>query len=942
MSLIEKTIAEYGTDFANIFVFPSSIASRLWFGKSLQITKLSTIPAENYISWDTFKTKCLISESGNLLPVNNKIRNIFAEYICNKNSEAAQKSSSIFYSIIPQEYAEVSTIFSKWITGILPQLDHFEKRYTDNKSILKEDKEFYDYILLKKYYNEFLQKNKLFEPSWIASAFYSYQKNYIIIYPELIEDFSEHAELLNAQKEISLLNCPAFNSKTHINVFENSRSELRNAVLQIEQLLLQGIPADEIAVNIPDIENYTPYIKREFYLRGIPAEFRSGFKLGTEQSGKIFSLIYDCVQNNFSFEFIKPIILNPHIPWKDKEGAEALIVYGVKNNCAVSWKDKKEDIKYKNIWIESFKINFERNEEDFIQKEKAKTWFYNFYYAVINLCSAKTFSDLQKYYFLFREKCLNPDEFSQRDNAILGRCISCLQELSLLEKTFFEYMPLDRFKFFINRLEEEIYVPQNTGCAVSIFPYRVASGTPFSYQFILDCSQKNTNVIYNKLSFLRKDKREMLGISEINASKDFFSAYADCPNCSFSFAKQNFTDFLIINSLFELTEENGFEKTNHLCQGLDIQDSFLQEYNFVATDCPEKKLNSIYRMQYIGAEAYSNLKEKKSVSYLKNKLENKCSELNNFIYKNKYINGNLKLSQKDLKIFTECPSSWFLKNILSVFTENYDAHIFDAKDIGDLCHNVLEKLYKYIKETDYVFKADNILKYKKIASEYFDGAAKHSPNFKGALAAPFIESLKKQVLAAADFVLTSDAELLDGYVPEWIEEWIEIQRNGILYCGRIDRASFPQDERSGVIIDYKTKGMPPFNSYGDKNDLDIELSDFQIPMYIFLAEEKLNERFKNTGHSIKADIEHAWFLSFVEKKINKVVNNDEVINGGNSKNKRTREDFQKVMDIFILYAEKFKHLVEEQDFTKPASVNFAKCLLCPFKNVCRTTFSMNT
>ena len=94
---------------------------------------------------------------------------------------------------------------------------------------------------------------------------------------------------------------------------------------------------------------YAVYIKREFYLRGIPAEFRSGFKLGLEQAGKLFSLIYDCVQNNFAFEFMKPIVLNKHIPWKDREGAEALIDYGVKNNCAVSWKENKEDTVYKNI-----------------------------------------------------------------------------------------------------------------------------------------------------------------------------------------------------------------------------------------------------------------------------------------------------------------------------------------------------------------------------------------------------------------------------------------------------------------------------------------------------------------------------------------------------------------------------------------------------------------
>ena len=274
--------------------------------------------------------------------------------------------------------------------------------------------------------------------------------------------------------------------------------------------------ADEIAVSVPDIENYAAYIKREFYLRGIPAEFRSGFKLGLEQAGKLFSLIYDCVQNNFAFEFMKPIVLNKHIPWKDREGAEALIDYGVKNNCAVSWKENKEDTVYKNIWIESFKINYERDEIEVEQKKKARDWFYSFYYAVNRICESKTFADLQKNYFLFRKELIDENLFSEKDNAILGRCISCLQELLYLEDKFEAYMPCDRFKFFISELDKAIYVPQNTGLAVSIFPYRVAAATPFSYHFVLNCSQDHTNIIYNKLSFLRKNKREALGVFAVD------------------------------------------------------------------------------------------------------------------------------------------------------------------------------------------------------------------------------------------------------------------------------------------------------------------------------------------------------------------------------------------------------------------------------------------
>ena len=934
MNLIEQTIKTYGRNLQNVFVFPSRITSRLWFQKSLSITGLGTVPSENYMSWDGFKESCLVSQAASLSPVSNTVRRIFAQYISRLNSEKAKDGKPLFKFLIPQDYAETGAVFSEWIAGILPQLDHFEKRYADKGSDFLEDDEMKDYLVLKNEYSDFLKKNSLFEPSWVSSEFYSYQKKYIIIYPELMEDFGEHAELLKQQEEIGYIPCPKFNQKENlIDVYKNSRSELKNTVLQIEKLLSEGVRADEIAVSVPDIENYAAYIKREFYLRGIPAEFRSGFKLGLEQAGKLFSLIYDCVQNNFAFEFMKPIVLNKHIPWKDREGAEALIDYGVKNNCAVSWKENKEDTVYKNIWIESFKINYERDEIEVEQKKKARDWFYSFYYAVNRICESKTFVDLQKNYFLFRNELIDENLFSEKDNAILGRCISCLQELLYLEDKFEAYMPCDRFKFFISELDKAIYVPQNTGLAVSIFPYRVAAATPFSYHFVLNCSQDHTNIIYNKLSFLRKDKREALGVFEADASPYFFEAYTESPNTVFSFSPHNFNSYLIINNLFEISEDEEIkntERVNKKIEELKSYDSFLFDY-------PEKKeaysekTSAIYKIQKNAVSTFSTLKRKKDFSYLQNSYDGTSEELNSYMEENLFKEGALKLSQTDLKIFTECPVSWFLEKVLSVFSENYDAGIFDARNIGNLSHDVLEVLYKEIGSTDKYFNSKNLDNYIERASLIFDDLAEKSIDFRGALAKPFIQSLKKRVMEAVNFVLESDASLLDGYAPKWVEEWIEIENDGILYRGKIDRASFPQDERSGVIIDYKTNNMPAYSSYGKKNSSveEIELTDFQIPMYIFLAESKLNQK-----------IEHAWFLSFVQQKINKVVNDNEAIPVTRSGSERTREDFQSSIDAFINEAERFAELVKNQDFTKPSSVSFETCSTCGFKHICRTAYSV--
>ncbi len=923
MKLIEETLKKYGDNLNIVFVFPSRIAAMLWFQKSLNLTGLKTVPAENYISWDVFKEKCLISSEENLLPVSNIIRNIFAEYICRKNAEAAVTGEPLFTSIIPSVYAKESTIFSKWIAGILPQLDHFEKR---SKLKSEADCETKDFLQLKKMYSDFLQKKFFFEPSWSSSQFVSYEKKYIIIYPELIEDFSEHAELLKTCNELTYIHCSEVkNREIVLDIYDNARSEVRGVALQIEKLLSENVPADEIAVSVPDIENYTAYIKREFSLRGIPAEFRSGFKLGNEQSGKLFSLIFDCVQHNFSFEFIKPVILNNHIPWKDKTAVNHLIEYGIKNNCAVSWKENTEAAAYKNIWIESFKINYEREESEIFQKEKAIEWFYLFYNAANRMVNSKTFAELQKNYFLFRESCIDVKAFSEKDNAILGRCISTLQNLSALEESLYEYMPQNRFRFFVSQLEKEIYVPKNTGCAVSIFPYRVAAGTPFIYHFVLNCSQKQTSVVYDKLSFLRKDKREALGVFEMDASPYFFYAYSEAANSVFSFTGHSFSGYSIINERLE-NETACAADTVQKLNALSFYDSFQKEEDEIHS--------SIYPVQKLGAENESKLKHGKAFSFITSGYKHSCKILSEAVIKNIFQNNSVKLSQEDLNLFYTCPVKWFLKKIIKIKFKKYDAQIINAVDIGLVSHAVFENLYKRIRKEDAVFNKNNLEKYKKMAEEEIKNIAAYSKILKGGLAKPFIQSLNKKTLEAVDFVLQTDAQLLDGYIPAWIEEWIEIDDSGILYRGKIDRVSFSQDESGAVIIDYKTGDTPAYVDYGEKGSLNAELKDFQIPMYVFLTENKILQNSKNKEENKFGLIDAAYFFNLKDKKNVKIITPDA------KRYEKTREQFQTAMDAFSICAKDFANKIREENFAKPDTVKFSVCASCELKHICRETYSV--
>ena len=916
-STITECLRRYGNDVRTCFVFPSRIASRLWLHRALEITGLHAVPAESFIAWDAFKADCCISSETGKFPASQVIRLLFAHRIAEENAAAA---TPLFHELIPADYAADGTVFVQWIAGILPQLDHWEKRtaqHCPNKAgETAEDK---DLRFLKKAYTEFLALHRIFEPSWVGASFDPHGKRYILFYPELMEDFEEYRSLLDDRPEIAVLPAFRYNAETvRCTRFDTMRQEIRSTALAVEQLLTSGVPADEIALSVAGIEEAVPYLKRECALRSIPAEFRLGFKLGEQQAGRLFSLLETCVQEHYSFESLKQLLLNPHIPWKGRSHIKALINFGIKNNCLVSWIDKG---KYKNVWLEAFKLPIPYNphssfEEEEAERLSAKEWLIPFMSAAEKLVHAKRFSDIQRQYIVFRDSYIEMNDYSAEDNAVISRCIATLQELTALEDAFSDCMPTRPYHFFTVQLSREIYVPQNTGRAVSIFPFRVAAATPFAHHFVLNCSQKASRVIYQKLPFLRKDKREALGVAEKDATQDFFAVYAGYGSTRFSYSEQTFSGFAVANSLLTAFEEPSGDET----------DSFLQEYAFFRGE--QSIPAAFYPVQKNGFERFIGLlKRERGFSFLTEPFGSALPSLSALLHAERYEESAVRISQSDLSLFSFCAARWFLSSVLHISEEDTDAQLFNPRYTGIICHKVLEQLYRKIREVDAVFNAAHLSDYTAWAESLFDTLVHSQTDFRGPLAAPFIESIKKRSMKSIAFVLNFDAEKLDGYMPYGMEErirWRDSEK-AILYHGLIDRISYRAEEKRPVILDYKTGAVPPATAYAPES-----LSDFQIPMYLFLTE---------TARFEKNKIEHAFFLDITKEKVSYIVNDKTVIPQGRS-HAKTRDEFEPSIQAFLREAEHFADCVRNEDFTKQEAVQRHDCLSCPFRTICRTVFNV--
>lgn len=923
---IEEYIFKEGLKDSSVFVFPSDIAATLWREKALSITKAGTLPSSKFIAWDRFKEEAVKASVAGKTPVSAILRKLYALDFTKRNSEAVLSQTGPFLTkLIPPEYATDGSLFNKSLARMLPQLALWELKLERKQARIPSqlDAEEMDMALLKNDYATFLAENNLFEPSWQKPPLVETGFEYYLFFPEAIEDFSEYAQLLGSAPFVHLIEAPRTKEPVQACLFENTREEFRDLCLSIEGLLRQGINPESIAISLPDIETAAPYLLRELNLRSIPFEFRSGETIGSLSAGRLFSLIQTCVSANFAFAPLKALLLNRLIPWKNRNLAEDLVEFGIRNHCVTSWKENSVHI---NIWEEAFKTPNKSEESDWMLRD----WYRKLKKHLESLVSSNSFTDIRTRWFVFRNEFLNMEELADEDDAVIARCIEELKTLVNLEGRFTDLIPQNPFSFFISVLEDTPYVRQKEKGGVSIFPYRVAAGTPFEYHYIPDASQNAATVLYRQLPFLRQDKRLDLFLLDTDASDSFFNIYQGSGSARFSFSTRTFDGYHILHGYF--SRENALAaKTQNTPSLLDPYED--ERRHFAGEKAPDR----LHPFQKSGLTTWDRRSYKKGFSYLKESfnlgepLLSKLELLKDHIQRVKYTNKNLRVSQSDLGTFSVCNARWFLSCILEIEVLDSDAELMNERNLGLLYHNVLKNLYERIHNTDGVFFANHMETYRTWAQEFAAGAASEHAEFKGPLAAPIIDSLVQKITAGVCGILEKDCEMLDGFIPDFLEDDIAFSLNGLYYNGKIDRISRLPSDNTLVLIDYKSGKTPRPVDYNAENEAMI--SDFQIPMYIFLTEQSPESPYKGQP------IEYAWFGSIKEGDYRPIINGGD-ISHGRKRGMVSREEFEPAMKAFHKMTEAFSKAVKDGDFTRPKDLSWSVCNACEFKRICRTTYSV--
>ena len=977
---ISSIFKQFLSDECYSFVFPTDVVMNSWIDWCVmnpEESGVSAVPLERFIAWDNFKSQFMASGEENKTSIPALLRKLFIQDLLVKNS-----TELFFKKIINTEFANNYSSFVDWVSKILPSLKLWIKLRFDgvepnskNQTELNEnlDEEDQDFLELYLRYSEFLAKNNMFEPSWTIPDFSSVGKKFVVVYPELLDDYADYIDIFAKSEDFILVNLPDFEENENgpdCFAFSDSRKELRRIILKMQDLVETGRANwNEIALNVPDLETYRPYIEREFEKYCIPYVIRGGQSLTTNSAGTVFSQINQCYNSDFSYDSVRQLLLNELIPWKEeiKTTKENLIREGQSMHCICSYSDTDSDF-INDTWLEALSKTADTNSLELNLYKSLKR-------DIKTICETSSFENLQKAWNIFKEHFLETSKFTETANNILSTCINHLKDIIQIEKDFLEPLkiPVEKpFDFFLSEITSKTYTPQNKTVGVNVYKYKLAAAANIKIQFVIDASQKNLELPHKRLDFLSTEKRIALGLEKedklYNVSKLFIKLYGKS-ECYFSYAEDSFGGFAIAhNFLNTLEPASKEEKQKGPLYELDEKDFILNEKNFILQKSGDfssiKELSENQKNQF---EVWFTKNQNFNNSQ-NNSKKSSSEKIKNLIWEYLTVQRHSDLpsiTQSDLKNFFPCPRNWIFNNVLKLQEDSLDAQLMTPFTMGNINHKVLELFLKWcIKENNKKIPCVDISTEKFSDSDYqtvlnviSDFVEKtilddYKMDFNNSPLTKLVLISQKQAIVdnIMNFLLTFCKPLENkgfgncsvAFSEEWIsttetdneeiKNLIKTEKTQWAYSGKIDCVII-DDEENVYIVDFKTGKTPSINSCiaNDKK----ELGDFQIPQYITLF----------NAAKPNFEVSKALFYSIKEKKPTVIVDSSDKKWGRDA---RTSEDYQSTIEIFYDYTRHCISKIEENDLQPKKNQNdifnnvdpYSTCVNCSFKQICRTTYSI--
>lgn len=947
---IADLLCDYLKNEKTIFVFPTDTVMNSWIDWIVMNPDKSGMDAvafERFCAWDTFKGKYIQAKKEGYTVIPSILRKFFVSDLIARNAAKAEKERLQVIINPENEYAENAASFENWIEKNLSSLNFWKKRIDENATEYGElDAEDKDYLYIYNEYCNFLETNRLFEPAWVEPDSFEAGQNFVIFFPELLEDFCNFENIFSAAENIILCTLAKDVPAPKAYKYEDSRSELRQTMLRIIDIAESG-RADwsEIALSVPDIDTYRPYIEREFALYNIPFVIKAGQPLTKNCAGRVFREIYDCHTQGFTYDSVRALLLDECLPWKNelRKTKEALIREGNRMRCICSPEEK-------DIWRQCFGSKTKRLELAGADAESIKYFeelekFYNRIHKAVedffaDDAEGSGFERIRSSWMNFKSQFLGQDsDFSEEANNILSRCIKELEAIIRMQKDYSECKLIipSAFDFFLRIIDEKSYTPQTKQTGVNIFKYKLSAAANFKFQFVIDASQDNIDIQYKRLTFLNATKRANLGLIEDdrtrNATDSFIKLYAkntcgaDREFVHFSYAEESFAGFMICHSkLEEIKNPPDFDQLDYI----------KNERNYLSGKTDKLSRLTAAQKKQLELWKQTNVSLEEQPEYCINtQMQERLA-----LRRNKE-NGHLRISARgDMENFFPCPRRWVLKNLVKLHEDSLDTDLMKGYDIGNLNHKILELFMKeYEGKKLPVVMEECPPELKELISQKVEEGIKAPSDFRDSiLAINALESQKEKITENITQVITLLLQPLTnngfgGCTVVGIEKEITLPASTFDWYGKIDLL-LKTEASEYIIIDYKNskEGIPKeAEKFADRNDI---LKHFQMPLYYKLVGGDSYQDFEDR-------VSKGVFCTLKDASLSVYTNKD----SGSIEPVDFRETYRVLDD----YAKLFKRKTDSFEFEPYSTIDhncklntspYENCIACPYKTICRTTYTL--
>ncbi|MGE4584499.1 MAG: PD-(D/E)XK nuclease family protein [Sphaerochaeta sp.] len=804
----KQTYVQQAFDEGWICVFPTEVASRSHLLDYALQSEQGAILSSRAISFDTFRSFFLVHHAS-LQPANTLIRQLFIQQILDQNVPLQY--------FLRDDYPESRTRLAGSLPGMLPALK--DAIQAPVLSVLPPDLQ-RDVLVLYQLYTQFLEEHQLFEPrfeqirepdDWDAT------KRYCILFSDTIAEARTLYDQLGKPSYLELRPTPSVQRIPDMEVFSNHIQEIRTCLRRVRSLLMHQVPAHSIIIGCAAPDQLLPVLEEEARLYDVPLVVREGKSALAYSSGRFLSLLQEVYVQQFSLESLKSLLLDPSIPYLDRDFHLRFIRKAVDRSILQGSLQQADQF------------------TDRLADPALVDWYRRFKLSILDIIASTQVDELRRKLNHFQDTYF----ISTQWVGVQGEDVYafCLDSLDQIEKAL---QQVDRrsypqlYSFWLSYLKTRSYVPQQKVEGISVYGWPQASVLKTEHLFVLGLDQESSSCVSKPLSFLPSYLQGEVRKEIDTTNAQFCAVFLQSDDLHLSCHLGRYEAELLPPAFF-LEQEALIEQSES--PNLH-EDPYLAEL-------------SLYRGNPIGSvrrtecqkqwfeQARSTSLSMRNDDYARYPMA--CSPKERL----QHAHGQamlIDLSATGLDWFSRCPYAYLCRYVLGVSRQDYDVQLVDHRQIGTLLHRVYQRFFSSLD----AFDPMQLQAYRKQLHQIFTETLEELYGKQGPrhsihiwIVSEFSELITR--------ILEEESRLFPFARSIGFEKQLEMEFGPLFLQGRIDRIIALEGSQQALyaIIDYK-KSEVPFKK------VKTGIKSYQLPLYRLLVDSVLQKRVANGSYySIK-------------------------------------------------------------------------------------------